>query len=60
MGWFNNNEKVEIKNDLDIHDKTLYIMFLFLSLLLLIFYIIRKSKKLERRIEAARRTTGTC
>lgn len=45
MGLFNDNT-VDIKNDLDIHDMTHYLLFFLLVLILVLYYLRKKCNKL--------------
>lgn len=48
-----NDQEINIKNDLDIHDITLYVLIFVICFVILLFYIRYKCKKLNKRIAAA-------
>lgn len=52
MGWFN-DDNIEVRNDLDINDVTLYFCFGLMVFALLTFYVFTEHKKLENKIVAA-------
>lgn len=47
MGFFEDENTVDIKNDLDVHDVSLYVLFFILVLLLVIYYLRKKCNKLS-------------
>lgn len=54
MGFFSaDDNEITIKNDLDVHDLTLYVLYAVLILALVLFYLKHKYKKINKRIQRA-------
>lgn len=57
MGFFDDKNigTVEIKNDFDINDLTHYTLFALLFALLILYFSLRKCKKIEQELRSVRR-----
>lgn len=55
MSWFSSDSAVTVNNDLDVHNITLYVLFGLLVLVLVMFYAVRKCRKMHKLLKEANR-----